>query len=128
MNRIGRDDVELVLRGQDKVAGVVVEDLGARVVEYVVVFVREVFGGGRWDQGLQFADRDFLNGGMDYERPRGYAGAEADDQDRLRIPMQQRGNMAEHPLQAHVVGFGGRLHLSADVKVVFAVRQFGDRD
>ena len=81
MDGVGGDDVEFFGCGEDEVAGVVVDDAGARVVHHVVVLGAEVAGGGGWDQRLDFADGDVLDFGMDDEGSGSDARAAADDQD-----------------------------------------------
>ena len=122
MNRVRRDDVELLLRRQDEVARVVVDDLHARIVDDVVVLLREVRRHDFGNQRLDLADHDALDARMQHERSRRHAGAEADDQHRLRIVVEQRRDVAEHALQSHVLRLARRLDLAGDVEVAHAVR------
>src|SRR5579871_803965 len=95
MNRIRSDDVELFFGGQNEMTRVIVVDVSARIVQDVVVFAVEVLGGNGGNQGLQLADGDVANVGMDHESAGGDSGAESDDQHGLRVRMDQRRNMAD---------------------------------
>ena len=70
----------------------------------------------------------FSTVGWTHESPGGDARAEADHQDRSGVLMKQRGKVAEHALQAHIVGLGGGLHFSGDVEIMLAVGEFGNHD
>ena len=91
--------------------------LGARVRQHVVIFFSEIFVRLRRDDGFNFADGDVFNLRVRHEGTSGDTRAEADNQDRFRIGMQQRGQMPQHSLQAHVLRFGGGFHLTAHVKI-----------
>ena len=49
-------------------------------------------------------------------------GAEPNDENRLGFFVNQRGDVAQHALQTHVVSLSGRLHFSADVKIDLPAR------
>ena len=66
--------------------------------------------------------------GCSTNEPGGDAGAKADDEHGVRVGMHQRGHVAEHPLEPHVVDFGRRFDLAADVKVPDAALGLRDRD
>ena len=106
---------------------VVVVDRGAGVVLDAVIFFSEIFGRGGRNQRLEFADRDFFDCRLEHKGAGRHAGAEADDQDGFGVLMKQRGNVAEHALQAHIGERGGSFHFSADVEVAVAVGRFGNR-
>ena len=54
---------------------------------------------------------------MNRQRAGGDAGADADDQDRSRMGMEQRRNVAEHALEPHVDVHVRRFDLAGDVKL-----------
>ena len=60
---------------------------------------------------------------VDRHRAGGHAGAAADDHHRLRLRRHQRREVAEHPLQTHVLRLARRLNLAGVVIVEHAVRQ-----
>src|SRR6266849_7199878 len=116
MNRVRRDDVKFLRRSEDEMPGVVVDYPDATVCQDVVVLFGEESRNGRRDQGLNFANQYFIDVRMQNERAGGNAGSAADDQYTARLAMQQRGYVTEHTLQPHIVGFGGRLDLAADME------------
>ncbi len=128
MDRIGRDDVEFFRRRGHEMARVVVDDLGALVVHDAIVLLREIFRGRGWDQGLELADYDALDGGIGGEGSRRHARAEADDEHRSRIGIYQRRQMPQHALQLHVVALGRSLDLARDMELDRAVVPLRDRD
>ena len=69
----------------------------------------------------------FFDRRIDRDRAGGHAGAAADDQRVVRILRDQRRQVAEHPLQAHVLRFARRLHLAGVVIVEHAVATARDR-
>ena len=66
--------------------------------------------------------------GCVHERSRRHARAESDDEHRLRIVIEQRRDVAEHPLQPHVLRQARRLDLAGDVEVARAARFLGHGD
>ena len=128
MDRVGRDDVELLLGGEDIVARVVVDDLHARIVHHVVVLVLEVRRDLLRHERLDLADDDALHRRVLRERPGRHARAAAHDEHGLRVRMKQRRHMAEHALQAHVGDQRGGLSLARDVKAADAVAPLRDLD
>src|ERR1041385_8844810 len=128
VNGIAGDDVELFGGGENEMARVVINDLGARVVDDVVVLLAEIFGCGRRDDRLHFADDDTLHPGIYHEASRRDTRAEPDNQHGLGILVHERGHVAEHALQAHVVGFGGSFDLARDVELYRAIVPFRDGD
>ena len=64
--------------------------------------------------------------GIDRHRAGRDAGAAADDQHRLRVRRNQRRQVAEHALQAHVLRLARRLHLAG--VVIVAARRSSSRD
>jgi len=119
------DDVELFSRREHVVPRVVIDDSDLQIRRDVVVRISEVSRDYSRDERLEFADHHLLDRGVDAECARGDAGAEADDENALRaLLVHQRGEVAEQPLQPHVLRFGGRFHFSADVKTSPAVGAF----
>ena len=117
VDRVGGDDVELLLGREDVVPGVVVDDLDARIVQHVVVLLAEEARGDLRDQRLDLADDDPLDVGVQHERAGGDARPAADDEHRARLGVQEGREVAEHPLQPHVGRLGRGLDLAADVEV-----------
>ena len=73
---------------------------------------------------LDLGDRLVLDARIDRHRAGRHAGAAADDHDALRrLRGTQRGEVAEHALQPHVLRLARRLHLAGVVVVEHAVRQ-----
>ena len=109
-------------------AAVVVDDFEAGVVEDVVIFAGEIGGDDPGDEGFDFADDDALDAGIEDKGAGGDACAAADDEDGAGLGMDQGGDMAQHALEAHVLGFGGSFDFAADVEIAGAVGEFGDGD
>src|SRR5687768_3718219 len=107
----------------------VVEDqLDARIVEDTVVLVAEVRARTGGHDSLDLADDDPFYFWMDRQRPSGHAGANAHNQHRLGIWMQERREVAEHALEAHVDVHVRRFDLAGDMKLLRAGHAFGDGD
>src|SRR5580698_1584141 len=102
-------------------ARVVVHDVGAGMVEDVVILVREIARGSGWNHGLNLTNRDLLNGRIAGEGAGGHSRAEADAQHGQGPRMQQGGQVSDHALELHVVEFGGGLHVAVYVDVDGAV-------
>src|SRR5437773_11055823 len=102
MNGIGRDGIELFWRGQYEVAGVIVDHSCPVVTEDVVILGAEKLVRGRRYDRFQFANDDALHVRILDERSCRYTGAESNDQYRPRLPVNERGQMSHHSLQAHV--------------------------
>ncbi len=125
MDRVAGDHVEFLLRGEDEVARVVIDDLNARVVHHVVVLAAEVR---RDDCGISGSSSQITIrsiSGCDEDAGRD-PGAEADDQHRARIGSSSADNVPEHALQPHVERIGWSLDLAADVEIARAT--VGPRD
>src|SRR5580704_3885700 len=99
MDRVGSNDVEFIARGQNEVARVIVNDCGARIASDVIVLNVEIFCSGGRNERLHFADYNFLNTGIGDEGSGSDARAESDDQNGLRIGMDESSEMAERALQ-----------------------------
>ena len=129
MDRVGRDDVEFLIGGEHEVAGIVVDDLHARILGHFEVLRAEIRADHPRDERLDFADHHPLHFGVRHERTRRDTGAESHDEHGTRIGMHERGQVAEQTLQAHVLRLRRRLDLSRDVEVAPAVAfQFTDGD
>jgi hypothetical protein len=100
-------------------------DLG--VADDVEVVLGEVGGHDARHQRLDFGNRLVLDGGIDRHRTGRDAGAASDHQHFLRLRRNQRRQMTEHALQAHVLRFAGRLHFAGVVIVAHAVGELGHR-
>ena len=103
VDRIGCDDVELLLGRCDEMPRIVVDHLDARVVEDVVVRRREVLARGLRDEWLDLADDNALDFRMDDQRSRGHARTETDHESGLGIRMEDRRKVSQHALESHVV-------------------------
>jgi hypothetical protein len=107
---------------------IVEHQLDARIVEDVMVLVAEEGARAARHRRLDLADHDPLDLGMDRERAGGHAGADADDQDRARMRVEQGRNVPEHALEAHVDVHVGGFDLAGDMKLPRAAFAFGDGD
>ena len=99
---------------------VVVNDLYLLVLHYAVILSGKMLCHDFGNQRLDLANHNPFDAGMHDERPGRDARAAADDEDRFRLRMYEGRNMAEHPLQSHVLRLTGGLNFSADVKVPHA--------
>ena len=115
VERIGGDDVKFLASGEQVVARVVVDDVRTRVIHNIVILRAEISRRNRRNDGLDFANGDFLNARVGGESTGGYAGSEADSQYRLRMRMEQSRQMSDHSLEFHVVRFGGGFDVTVDV-------------
>ena len=108
--------------------GIIVDDLHPRILEHAVILRVKMRGDDLRDQRLDVADHDAFDRGVQHERAGRDTGAAADDQHRARIRVQQRGNVAEHALQPHVLDDARGLRLAADVEEARPARSFSHRD
>src|ERR1700722_11691866 len=102
--------------------------MSTRIKSHAIIRLAKESRGGRWNQWLDLADGDFLNAGITRESSGGDTGAESDAQHGSRIRMQQGGQMAHHPLQFHVVNFGGRFDVAVHIYIDRVVGPLRDRD
>ena len=102
--------------------------MGARIVKDVVILFEEILGGSGRNYRLDFADSNFLDAGIGGERAGGNSGAESDSENRFRIGMKQRGEVADHALQFHVIRFSGGFDVTIHVHFNCAVIPSGDCD
>src|SRR4030095_17032830 len=89
MDRVRRDDVELLVRRQNVMPRVVVDDLHTRLVYDVVVLLREERRDHARNQRLDLADDDALDARVEDERSCRHTGAKADDEHGMWIGMPQ---------------------------------------
>ena len=116
------------LQRQHVVPPVVDLDVHLRVADDVEVVFGEV---GRHDarhERLDLGDGLVLDRRIDRHRAGRHAGAAADDDDAFGVLGHERREVAEHPLQAHVLRLARRLDLAGVVIVEDAVRHPRDRD
>ena len=90
----------------------------------VVIRLREVARRRRRNHGFDLANRDVLDAGIAREGSGRNARAEPDAQHGFRIGMQQRGQMANHSLQLHVIRLGRCFDVAVDVDLGGAVAPF----
>jgi len=127
VERIGSDDVELLVGSAEIVARVVVVDGGPGIEHDAIIFLPEELRRDGWNARLDFANLDLLNVGVARESAGRHARTEADAQHRFRLGMHQSGQMAHHPLQPHVVWFVGGFHVAVDIdlhRAVFPLRNY----
>ena len=122
IERIGRDRVELLLRREQKMPRIVDVDVDLRIADDVEVVLGEIGRDDARDERLDFGDRFVLDRWIDRHRAGRDAGAAADHDDGFGLFRHERGEMAEHPLQPHVLRLARRLHLAGVVVVADAVR------
>jgi len=121
IQRIRCDDVVLILRRHQIVPRVVVHDPRLRIILHRVILRRKEPGRGRRNHRLNFANRDMFDARVSRERPRRNTRAESNSQYRLRVRMQNRGQMPDHSLQLHIEDLGRGFHVPVDVHVNRAV-------
>src|SRR5262249_15620048 len=109
--------IELLTRRENEAASVVIDDLDPRVLYHVEILLGEEPGDHSRDEWLDLADDDTFNIGIRDEAASRDPGAEADDEHRPRLRPQQRRQVTEHVLQAHVDRMAAGLGFAADVKI-----------
>ena len=118
------------LRRQQEVPRVVDVHVHLRIPDDVEVVLAEIRGDRRAARAARSRRSSRCSTfGIDRHRAGRDAGAAADDEHRPRMRRDQRRQVAEHALQAHVLRLARRLHLAGVVIVEHAVRQprHGDR-
>ncbi len=115
VERIRRDDVVLVGGSEDVVAGIVINNLRFGVVQHVVILLREISRGSWRNHRFDFANCDFFDAGISGERSGGDTRAKSNSKHGNGMRMQQCRQMADHSLQFHVEGFGGRFDVAIHV-------------
>ena len=87
MDRVGGDDVEFLLRGENKMAGVVDDDSDPRIVDHIVVLLLEIIGDDGGNERFDFADDDVGDLRIAQERPGGDARSASHDQHGAQMGM-----------------------------------------
>ena len=103
-------------------------NLDLAVAEDVEVGLAEVLGRDRRDERLELRDDHALDGRVDADGAGGDARAQPDHEHAARPLGNERRQMAEHALQAHVLRVRRRLRLAGVVVGQRAVRLRGDGD
>src|SRR5688500_16165028 len=95
-------------------SGIVIDDRCAPVVYDAVVLIAEMLSGSSCDERFHLSNHDIFYRGIHDERAGGNAGSEAHDEHPARPRMNERRNMSDHALQAHVGWCAGCLRFAAD--------------
>src|SRR5579871_1753606 len=118
MNGVGSDDVEFFACGEDVMAGIVVNDLDARIVDDAMILPGKVFvGDALRNERLELADDNSLDLRMNDKRARSDTRATADNEHRTRMRVDKGWEMPEHALQPHVRRFGRGFDLAAHMEI-----------
>ena len=96
---------------------IVDDDMRFRVSDDVEIVLAEMLGDDARNERLDFGDRQRLDVLIDAHGASGGTGAAPDDEHALRRLGNERREMAEHALQAHVLRLARRLHLPGVVIV-----------
>ena len=99
-----------------------------RVADHVEVVLAEIRRHHARHQRLDLGDRFVIHRRVHGDGAGCHARAAADDQHSARMLRDERRQVAEHPLQAHVLRLARRLHLARVVIVADAVGQLGHGD
>ena len=97
--------------------------------DHAVILLLEHRGHESGDQRLDVADDDAFDVRMHHKGAGGHARPAGHDQDRFGPRVGQRSQVPQHPLQPHVAGFVGGLHLAGRVEAPLArfLQGHGDR-
>ena len=128
IERIRRNRIELLVRRQQVMPGIVQVNLDLRVRDDVEVVLGEVRGDDARNERLDLGDGLILDHRVDRHRAGRHSGAAADHQHLRGRLRDERGDVAEHPLQPHVLRLARRLDLAGVVIVQHAAGSPRDGD